>query len=87
MIIEIKPGDDKRIDEQNLLDLCDAELGADNTSPELRKGFFLGFRSIAIDGHCVVAHLGRMGEACYLMEGAVTRHQLRSLLAALGVVL
>lgn len=41
--------------------------------------------SIAIDGHCVVAHLGRMGEACYLMEGAVTRHQLRSLLAALGV--
>lgn len=46
MIIEIKPGDDLRIDEQNLLDLCDAEIGTDNPSPELRKGFFLGFRCL-----------------------------------------
>jgi len=48
VLIEIKPGDDLRIDEQNLLDLCDAELGTDNhnPSPELRKGFFLGFRCL-----------------------------------------
>lgn len=44
MVVEIKVGDDKRIDEQNLLDLCDSEIGTDN--PELRKGFFLGFRCL-----------------------------------------
>lgn len=44
MVIEIKTGDDSRIDEQNLLDLCDSEIGPGNL--ELRKGFFLGFRCL-----------------------------------------
>lgn len=44
MVIEIQVGEDTRIDEQNLLDLCEAEIGSDNA--DVRKGFFLGFRCL-----------------------------------------